>query len=389
METNLKQDDFELIGKHLAKELKSEEQVKFNQWLNESEHNREELNRIHKYSAYLEANILMQEVDVDKARILTDFKIWKNTIRNEQETERLNEKLKLKNFYRIAAVLLFLIANAAVLIFLFPSKMSSGFTEVIAPLGSRTQLKLSDGTQVWLNAGSTLKYANNFSKENRSVQIEGEAFFDVTHDPSHPFIVNASSINLTVLGTAFNIRAYKDENRIETTLVRGKVEIEKSDHAAGEQKIVLKPNETATFIKGENKLIVTKEKFPAEKDGREKTNSSEKASENNLSDANQQKSSVEVENTIAWKEGILVFENEPLSEIMVTLARRYNVKFTYPNKEVLQYRFTGKFKETTLEQVLQAIMLTSPLDAVVKQNQVTIKENSSLKKKYIETNKYN
>lgn len=389
METNLKQDDFELIGKHLAKELKSEEQVKFNQWLNESEHNREELNRIHKYSAYLEANILMQEVDVEKARIITDFKIWKNTIRNEQETERLNEKLKLKNFYRIAAVLLFLIANAAVLIFLFPSKMSSGFTEVIAPLGSRTQLKLSDGTQVWLNAGSTLKYANNFSKENRSVQIEGEAFFDVTHDPSHPFIVNASSINLTVLGTAFNIRAYKDENRIETTLVRGKVEIEKSDHAAGEQKIVLKPNETATFIKGENKLIVTKEKFPAEKDGREKTNSSEKASENNLSDANQQKSSVEVENTIAWKEGILVFENEPLSEIMVTLARRYNVKFTYPNKEVLQYRFTGKFKETTLEQVLQAIMLTSPLDAVVKQNQVTIKENSSLKKKYIETNKYN
>ena len=165
MKTNLKQGDFELIGKHLAKELKSEEQVKFNQWLNESDHNREELSRIHKYTAYLEANILMQEVDVDKARIITDFKIWKNTIRNEQETERLNEKLKLKIIYRFAAVLLFLIANAAVLIFLFPSKMSSGFTEVIAPLGSRTQLKLSDGTQVWLNAGSTLKYANNFKRD--------------------------------------------------------------------------------------------------------------------------------------------------------------------------------------------------------------------------------
>jgi transmembrane sensor len=328
-------------------------------------------------------------VDVEKARIITDFKIWKNSVRSEQENERLTKKLKLRNIYRIAAVLLFLIANASVLVFLFPAKISSGFTEVIAPLGSRTQLKLADGTQVWLNAGSTLKYANNFSKENRSVQIEGEAFFDVTHDPSHPFIVNASSINLTVLGTAFNIRAYRDENNIETTLVRGKVEIEKVNPADGEQKIVLKPNEKATYSKNENKLIVSNEITPAEKEAGKKVSAKESTTDKNSSEETIGESTAEVENTIAWKEGYLVFDNQQLSDIIVTLSRRYNVKFTFPNKEILHYRFTGKFKETTLEQVLQAIMLTSPLEAVVKQNNVTVIENSSLKKKYIETTKNN
>jgi len=389
MDTNLPQDNYEIIGKHLSKELKPEEQLQFDHWLNESEHNREELKRIHKYTAYLEANIVMLEVDVDKARIITDFKIWKKSIRNEQEKKRVNKKRKLKNLYRIAAIMLLLITNAVVLIYLFPAKISSGFTEVISPLGSRTQLKLADGTTVWLNAGSTLKYANNFSKEHRTVQIEGEAFFDVTHDSLHPFIVNASSVSLTVLGTVFNIRAYPDENTIETTLVCGKVEIEKINHAAGEQKIVLKPNEKATYIKNENKLFVKAEVLPVEKAESEKTQSKVTVTEKHAPEEAKLKPSIEVENTIAWKEGYLVFDNEPLSEIIVTLSRRYDVKFTYQDKNVLKYRFTGKFKETTIEQVLQAIMLTSPLEVEVKKNQVFITENSVRKKIYIEATKPN
>lgn len=389
METNPHQYNFDLIGKYLSNEIKPEEQLQFDQWLNDSEHNREELNRIHKYTAYLEANIAMQEVDIEKARILTDFKIWKNSIREEQENERLDKKIKTLNAYRIAAVLVLLIANAFVLIYMFPPKISSGFTEVISPLGSRTQLKLADGTQVWLNAGSTLRYANNFSKENRAVQIEGEAFFDVTHDSLHPFIVNASSINLTVLGTTFNIRAYHDENTIETTLVQGKVEIEKTNHAKGEKKIVLKPNEKATFSKTENKLFVSTLTAPPEKADTKKTRPEAKDIATLPSKAKKQETSIEIENTIAWKEGYLVFDNNSFSDIMVTLSRRYNVHFTYQNSNVLNYRFTGKFKETTLEQVLQAIMLTSPLEAVIKDNQVSIKENPYSKKKFIKTTKNN
>jgi transmembrane sensor len=389
MGTNLHKENFELIGKYLSKEIKLEEQIQFDKWLNESDHNREELNRIHKYTAYLEANIAMREADVDKARILTDFKIWKNSIRNEQENERLNKKLKTRNAYRIAAVMLLLIANAFVLLYIFPPKISSGFTEVISPLGSRTQLKLADGTTVWLNAGSTLKYANNFSKENRFVHIEGEAFFEVTHDSLHPFVVNANSVNLTVLGTTFNIRAYPDENTIETTLVNGKVEVQKTRHAKGEKIIVLRPNEKAIYVKDENKLFVNNEGISDKKDESKKTQPEVNANEKAISKDAVQEPTLEVKNTIAWKEGLLVFDNEPLSDIIVTLSRRYNVIFTYSNKDVLKYRFTGKFKETTLEQVLQVIMLTSPLEAEVKQNQVSIKENTSLKKKYNETNKHN
>jgi len=365
MEINSQHDNFELVGKYLAKELKPDEQVLFDKWLNESEHNREELNRIHRYTALLEANIVMYEVDVDKARIITDFKIWKNKQRAETENAQINHILQVKKIYRIAAVLLFLIANAAVLIFLFPSKISSGFTEVVAPMGSRTQLKLADGTTVWLNAGSTLKYANNFSKENRAVHIEGEAFFDVTHDPSHPFIVDASTISLKVLGTAFNIRAYKDENTIETTLVRGKVEIERTNPSAGEKIIVLKPNEKATFLKDENKLLVD-----------DLAQTASVVMKNGIAE--------EVANTIAWKEGYLVFNNDPLSKIIVVLSRRYDVHFNLADSDVLKYHFTGKFKETTLEQVIKAITLTSPLSVVVNKNQITIREDATRKKNYIE-----
>lgn len=389
MGTNLHKENFELIGKYFSKELKPEEQNQFGEWLNESKHNRDELNRIHKYTAYLEANIAMKEADVEKARIMTDFKIWKNSIRNEQENERLNKKLKIRNAYRIAAVMLLLIANAFILVYVFPPKISSGFTEVISPLGSRTQLTLADGTKVWLNAGSTLKYANNFSKENRSVHIEGEAFFDVTHDPLHPFIVNANSVNLTVLGTKFNIRAYHDENTIETTLVQGKVEIQKTRHAKGEKIIVLRPNEKAIYIKDENKLFVNNEGISGKKDDNQTTQTEVNVNERGTSKDSVQQPTLEVKNTIAWKEGYLVFDNESLSDIIVTLSRRYNVNFTYTNKDVLKYRFTGKFKETTLEQVLQVIMLTSPLEAEVKQNQVSIRENTSLKKKYKKASKYN
>jgi len=387
METNSEQDNYTLIGKYFSKELKPEEQLQFDEWLSGSEHNADELNRIHKYSAYLEANIVMQEVDIEKARIITDFKIWKNSIRVEQEAEKQNKKQKTKNLFRIAAVMLLLVANAFVIFYIFPPKITSGFTEVISPSGSRTQLKLADGTKVWLNAGSTLKYANNFSKENRAVQIEGEAFFDVTHDSLHPFIVKASSVNLTVLGTAFNIRAYRDENTIETTLVRGKVEIAKNKPAKGELKIVLKPNEKATFIKDENKLFVNNTIIPDEKEESRNIKPEVTEAKKETSSKVKQETSVEVENIIAWKEGYLVFDNEPLSDIIVTLSRRYNVSFTCQHKNALSYRFTGKFKETTLEQVLQAIMLTSPLEAVVKQNQVNIIENPYSKKKYEQTNK--
>jgi len=385
METYSEQENYNLIGKYLSKELKPEEQLQFEQWLRESAHNQDELKQIHKSVAYLESNLVMEEVNVDKARMMTDFKIWKNTARNEQEREDKERRLKIRNLYSAAAVILLLVANAVLFYFFIPSKISSGFTEVAAPLGARSQVTLADGTVVWLNAGSTIRYANNFSKKNRAVQIEGEAFFDVTHDPAHPFIVSTSSVNLTVLGTAFNLRAYRDENTVEATLVRGKVEIEKIKPLKGEQKIILKPNQKATYLKTENKLFVNKVETAGPKTKATDVKHEEPKSEIIPSADESTEPTIEVENTIAWKEGYLVFDNDPLSEIMLTLSRRYNVNFTYQNKDVLNYRFTGKFKETTLEQVLQAIMLTSPLEATVKQNHVTIREITSMKKKYTGT----
>jgi len=385
METPEFQNNTDLISKYLSGEITPKEQLQFNQWLNYTLENKSELTRFSKLNAYLETSIAMQEVDVEKGKIITEYKIWKDSQQKETKSKSSIKKLNLNNLLKVAAILFIFVGIAALTIRLLPGKSSNTYTEVNAPKGSRTKLKLPDGTTVWLNAGSTLKYASNFSKTNRAVQIEGEAFFDVTHDEAHPFLVSTPYINLKVLGTTFNIKAYKEENTIETTLVNGKVEIEKNVKSKGDKIIVLKPNQKAIFNKGINKMTVDNFKVTDSPSLQNKTESSPDPSDNSklaqkeVSTPEPPKSE-EVENTIAWKDGYLVFRNESLSQIITILSRRYNVQFVYTENEILNYRFTGKFKETTLEQVVQAIMLTSSLEVEVKLDKVFIKENPGLKK---------
>ena len=100
------------------------------------------------------------------------------------------------------------------------------YNELDIPIGSKSKITLSDGTQIWLNAGSTLKYPSKFSDKKREIFFEGEAFFDVSKDKNRPFIVRTSEINIRVLGTKFNVKSYPEDNIIEATLVSGSIEIE-------------------------------------------------------------------------------------------------------------------------------------------------------------------
>ncbi|MDP4251971.1 MAG: FecR family protein, partial [Bacteroidota bacterium] len=125
-------------------------------------------------------------------------------------------------------------------------------SEVMAKPGARTKLVLPDGTQVWLNSGSKLHYNNDFNTRLREVNLEGEAFFDVVKDAAHPFIVHTSTINVKVLGTAFNVKSYPRDEVIETTLLRGLIEITRKDDPST-PKVILKPNE---------KLIINKTRDP-------------------------------------------------------------------------------------------------------------------------------
>ncbi|MBA4168089.1 MAG: FecR domain-containing protein, partial [Chitinophagaceae bacterium] len=123
--------------------------------------------------------------------------------------------------------------------------MDKRASEITAPLGGISKIQLSDGTRIWLNAGSRLAYSNDFGKDSRRVKLYGEAFFDVKADPEHPFFVTTSTINIRVLGTRFNVRSYPLDKSTQTTLVHGRIELTVLKNP--DKIIIMKPSQTVTL----------------------------------------------------------------------------------------------------------------------------------------------
>jgi ferric-dicitrate binding protein FerR (iron transport regulator) len=234
------------------------------------------------------------------------------------------------------------------------------------PYGSKTRIVLPDSSVVTLNSGSSLKYsASGFNSDNRSVSLTGEGFFSVTRDSTRPFLVTTPGIRVKVLGTTFNLKAYPDENIEEATLVSGLVEIYASIDTKEEGKpIVLKPNQSAVFVKSEIRIqsvdtseIEIPESIPVKLRAIELQPLSE------------------TEQTISWKDNTLIFDNEPFSSLAVKLERWYDVKFLINYPELNSVRFSGKFDKETLEQVLKALVTVTPFNYTFKQNNVSISKN--------------
>jgi len=205
------------------------------------------------------------------------------------------------------------------------------------PRGGEYMLKLSDGTKVWLNSDTELKYPVTFSGKTREVKVVGEAFFDVVKDVKHPFIVYSENVKVKVLGTKFNVMAYKDEDIIQVTLESGRVLA-----MADEKTSILEPGMQATIIKNTNILSTKK---------------------------------VNVKQFISWRDGIFDFYDISLEDLCVKLARWYDVDFFFLNKNMEELKFTGAVKRTnSLSFVLDILKKTSKIDYIIKNNVVQIYE---------------
>lgn len=201
--------------------------------------------------------------------------------------------------------------------------------EVIAPVGSRTVVKLSDGSVVHLNYGSRIKYPQNFRGETRGVALTGEGYFEVAHNPDKPFVVHAGRIDVRALGTVFNVNAYPENSDIATTLVTGKVLVEE--------------------IKNNGNIETIKELIPGQHVKYEKNTGVVKSSLG------------QVEKYVAWKDGQLVFDNEPIDQVAQRLSRMFNVEIQV-NKEVKQYRYTVTFVDEPLFQILELLSVATPIN---------------------------
>jgi ferric-dicitrate binding protein FerR (iron transport regulator) len=236
------------------------------------------------------------------------------------------------------------------------SVASAGYSEIKAPLGAKSEIKLNDGTEVLLNAGSSIKYNNDFNLANRNLELEGEAYFKVAKNLNLPLVVNAGNINIKATGTEFNVKAYTDEGIIETTLVNGEVEISHKGNKDNEQILVLKPNQKAIYAEQSDKLTLEKIK-----EIEPKAIETVKISTANLLVS----SKTDVEQVTAWTKNKLIIRSENLESLCIKLQRKYNVTFVFRDEEIKKHRFSGVLLDETLQQIMDVIKLTAPVDYII------------------------
>jgi ferric-dicitrate binding protein FerR (iron transport regulator) len=229
--------------------------------------------------------------------------------------------------------------------------------------GSKSKIELPDGTMVWLNADSKVIYDENFRGDFREVNLEGEAFFDVVKDNSHPFIIHTKAIDIKVLGTAFNVRSYQNENNTETALFRGSVEITFRDEP--DKKIILKPNEKikipnkATEVTQKNDTVSISEKEDMD------------ALTITLSKVHfQGKDSSALD--VLWIKNKLVFDAETLELVAKKIERWYDVKVVIENDDLRNVAYSAIFDNENIEQVMEALRITGDFRYKIDKDTVTI-----------------
>jgi ferric-dicitrate binding protein FerR (iron transport regulator) len=298
---------------------------------------------------YIEGNSTQQEkedvarwLDADEKhmqeflllRNVYDVSLWRGKdtfakIEEEHSDENGNSNNKrriklVREFLKIAAV--FLLALGCYHLFLSPGmkiqNTNVALQTVYAPEGQRAEVVLSDGTKVWLNAKSSITFPNDFSGAERLVKLDGEAYFDVTHDDLKKFVVKTDEYQVKVHGTEFNVNAYSNSSVFETALIAGSVEVVSNATA---ESIMLSPNKKV--YAENNKLVLT---------------------------------DLESQDQFLWKKGILFFENQDVKDIFEKLELYYDVKIEVRNREILsnKYQYTGKFwSKDGIEHVLKVLQL--------------------------------
>lgn len=227
--------------------------------------------------------------------------------------------------------------------------------------GSRSKLELPDGTQVWLNGNSKLTYSNgDFGRTDREVVLTGEAFFDVVKNEKVPFIIHTGPVNITVKGTAFNVKAYPKERTIETSLVRGLVEI--TTEQDPDRKILLKPNE---------KIIIPVNRAHSVR-GVVLPDSAGAA----LYSITKLRTSAREPEEIAWVNSQLVFDDEPLQSIALKMENWYHIRVHFTSESVRQRHFSGVIEDESVTETLSAMQLSYPFTYELKGNDLWIGDKS-------------
>ena len=323
----------ELIPSWFEGTLNTLEREKVDKWKEASEENRQIFADSQRAWEGMEQLRLMAKYDSPNALLKVHSKI------------KINKVHLVWNIFQKVAAILILPLLAATL-WLIPVRQSNEPVAETAvtwhtlkiPAGMRSEIYLPDSTRVYLNSKTTLSYPLVFNSEIREVKLSGEAYFEVAENKEVPFIVNTGKVNIEVTGTEFIATTYPHENLTEIILIEGGINLFQGDYQHSKKDIAkLHPGEKAFYQAGEKSLEIEK---------------------------------VHTGKYLAWKEGLLVFREDPMPEVVRRLNRWFNVDIQLEGPELKDWSYTATFEDETLEQVLELLKISAPVDYTIKRREM-------------------
>ena len=330
MNTNFP-DNKHLCEGYLKSSLSKSEELKLVDWINSSQTN------------YLEFKKFITENQFSQSHSEETILAWQRLKAKIAlcPSQRRNTITMIPTWLKVAAIVIIALLSGFFVNQVIQKDYYAGVqNEIIVPNGEKTQIILSDGTKVYLNAGTHLKYPAVFSRKKREVTLIGEAFFDVTKDKSTPFIIKTLRFDVKVTGTSFNLKTYQEDLENCLTLYSGEVTI-----ANANREYKIRPGEKYSFNTHSQEAII---------------------------------SITDLQKSILWRKGVIVIEDMNLDEIRKILEREFDVQIRIADEKLKKIRYTGQFKpHETLEEILVMIGETSPVKFKYEINQtkdmITIK----------------
>lgn len=261
-----------------------------------------------------------------------------------KEADQARQIRKLSFRYRIAQVAAACILVCFGLSFYFlhgRPEISSEDLIVKVDRGQKASMELPDGTLVWLNSDTKMKYNNAYNHKDRIIRLDGEAYFEVAKDRNKPFIVQVNDLEIEALGTAFNVKAYAADDHITTTLIEGSVAV-----TSDTDRILLIPNENIAYNRHTHESVKT--------------------------------TLYNTDLISAWRSGRITFTGETLGEAAVMLERLYNLRIIFETEDVKEYTFFGTIKNNSLSNVFEIMSLTVPITYEIADSSVIISKNNNL-----------
>jgi ferric-dicitrate binding protein FerR (iron transport regulator) len=335
-----------LIIKFLSGEISDNEMILLKSWLELDPGNRRIFN---------EENELWQLTSVETK--LENFKTceaWVNISSklNLRGNSFTGVTILRKNNFRIliaAATIAFLVAIGGLSLSIAEKtsfkKITASSITVATKEGEKAHIFLADSTEIILNSGSTLQYNGQYNVKDRNVIFTGEAFFNVRTNPEKPFVVQLNQMSVSATGTRFNIFSFSNEDRVETTLEKGAINVS----IKGKEPVNVKSGQQVVYFVKSKKVLVR---------------------------------DVNTDTYTSWKENKLRFDDTPFEEVLRRIGRKYNVTFEITDRDLLNLKYTATFIDEPVEQVMQMLKTVSPITYKIN-NRTSINDKQYLKPKIV------